>query len=121
MRLYFFICSSVFPSEINPPIAPRFMESNAELGTMTIEPFSFNPSNNMFIPRRCSAIGLFWYCNTCLSEFFCDFGFSSSQNHSGFSLPFCLCLLAHGIGKSRRYNYIPYSDCLAGYSPGICV
>ena len=44
--------SLVFASETRPPIAPKFIESSAELGTITIEPFSFRPSNSIFIPLK---------------------------------------------------------------------
>jgi len=43
--------SLLFANETNPPIAPRFMESSAELGTITIEPFSFKPSNTQQHPH----------------------------------------------------------------------
>ena len=32
--------------DASPPIAPRFIVSNAELGTITIDPFSFRPSKS---------------------------------------------------------------------------
>lgn len=50
----------VVAREANPPMAPSFMDSRAELGTITIEPFSFRPSKSMFIPRSWSATGLSW-------------------------------------------------------------
>jgi len=45
-------------SAASPPIAPRFIESKAELGTIIKDPFSFNPSKSMFMPRSWSATGL---------------------------------------------------------------
>ena len=40
---------------------PSPMVSTADEGTMTIEPFSLMASYNMFIARKCSAVGLSWY------------------------------------------------------------
>ena len=37
------------------------IDSTALLGTSISAPFSFRPSYSMFIARRCSAVGLFWY------------------------------------------------------------
>lgn len=44
-----------------PLMPPRFIVSTAEDGTITRAPFSFNPSNSMFIARRCRAVGLSAY------------------------------------------------------------
>jgi hypothetical protein len=48
----------VLASETIPLRPPRFMVSTALEGTITRAPFSFNPSNSMFIARRCRAVGL---------------------------------------------------------------
>ncbi len=45
------------------------MVSSAELGTITIDPFSFKPSNSIFIPLRCNATGLSVYFLLACSNF----------------------------------------------------
>src|ERR1700752_559183 len=44
--------------ETSPLMAPRFIVSTAELGTITSAPFSLRPSKSIFIARRCKAVGL---------------------------------------------------------------
>lgn len=80
MELLFYTCGTVavtgfcgvsvfLASETKPPMAPRFMVSRAELGTITIEPFSLSPSNNIFIPLRWSATGLSVYFRLAYANF----------------------------------------------------
>jgi len=109
-----------FSKRSQTPMTPRFIESKAELGTMTMDPFSFNPSYSIFIPRNAVLLDysriVRWLC-----EFLRYFCFCSTKNYPGFSLSFCLCLLAHCISKRLGNDNIPDTHRLTCYSPGICI
>ena len=79
-KIVYFGVSLFLANETKPPIAPKFMVSSAELGTITIDPFSFKPSNSIFIPLRCNATGLSVYFLLACSNFSADFRFCRSKH-----------------------------------------
>jgi len=93
-HILFFLASFVFASATNPPITPRFIESSAELGTITIEPFSLRPSYSIFIPLKMQGNRIISVLLACFCKFFCNLGFRSSKDYLAFlSRSACACLL----------------------------
>ena len=100
-------------------MAPRFIVSRAELGTMIIEPFSLRPSKSMFMPRRCMATGLRLVLLGGLGEFLGDLRLGGAQDDSRLSLPLGLGLLGHRGFQVFGDDDVADLDRLDADAPGL--
>ena len=114
-----FLLMWVWLRAARPPMAPRFIVSRAELGTMIIEPFSLRPSKSMFMPRRCMAPGLRLVLLGGLGEFLGDLRLGGAEDDSRLALALGLGLLGHRRLQVLGDDDVADLDGLDADAPGV--
>ena len=95
------------------------IDSTALLGISMSAPFSFRPSYSMFIARRCSAVGLFWYDLAASSnEWAISISAWPRMMRACFSRSACACA-RHRVLQRARDDDVPHLDRRDGHAPGV--
>ena len=95
------------------------IDSTALLGMSISAPFSFSPSYSMFIARRWSAVGLFWYDFAACCEGMRDLHFRLPEDDARLLLARRLRLARHRVLQRVRNHDVAHLDRLDRDAPWI--